>query len=120
MKLIPLFPRAILRVASRYAAAAALVILCGGVPVAGQAQNSVVPQTRVQAPWSAPVGHRQPSAADLPPDVLRDEGMSPRGMNQQPGAPAPGAPRADASPEHREQHGYGEPLDEGLRICREC
>jgi hypothetical protein len=119
MKLIPLFPRAILRLASRYAIAAVLVTLWSGAPVAVQAQNSLVPQTNVQAPWSAPVGHRQPSASDLPPDVLHDEGMSPRGTNQQPGAPAPGA-SPDVSREQREQHVYRGPLDDGLRICRGC
>jgi cell division protein FtsN len=119
MKPFSFVSRAIVRPASQYAVAAVLVTLWSGVPFAVRAQSSLVPQTNAQAPWSAPVGHRQPSASDLPPDVLRDEGMRTQGMNQQPAPPAHGAP-PDVAREQRDQHVHPGPPDDDMRICREC
>jgi len=119
MQVTLLLGSAILGLASRYAVAMVLVAFWSGLPVAVQAQNSLVPQANLQGPWQAPVGHRQPSPSDLPPDVLRDEGMSPQGTNQQPGTPAHGAP-PDVARERPGQHVLPGPLDDDLRICRGC
>ena len=65
-----------------------LVTAWTGISAAAFAQSVSLPQTMGQGRMSAPIGHRQPRAQDLPPDVLREEGMSPR-----PPAPAPDASR---------------------------
>jgi hypothetical protein len=86
-----------------------------GIPVAAFAQSASLPQTIGQGRMSAPIGHRQPRAQDLPPDVLRDEGMT-----RQPPEPAPTAlPEALRNQGDRRAHltPFG---DEDLRICREC
>ena len=54
----------------------------------GQADDDIAP-----AVWQAPVGHRQPSAKDVPPKVEEDLGIR--------------------SPED-------EAIDRKLRICRDC
>ncbi|HEY3658006.1 MAG TPA: hypothetical protein VGL34_23770 [Steroidobacteraceae bacterium] len=65
----------------------------------------------------APIGHRQPTAQDLPPDVLRDEGMLHAPTLQRPQVPnlTPGGLNdtgsAPAAPDQ---------LDKELQICRDC
>jgi hypothetical protein len=90
------------RFAARCAIAVVSVTLWSGMPVAVRAQGYPVPQTNRQCPLPAPVGHRQPRAQDLPPDVLRDEDMA---------RPAPGGRRSRSDG----------PFEGGdLRICRGC
>jgi hypothetical protein len=82
-----------------------------GISAAAFAQSTSLPQTIGRGRMSAPIGHRQPRAQDLPPDVLRAEGMTPR-----PPAPAP-----DASRHQGDQRAGQAPsghLD--LQICRRC
>jgi len=94
------------------AVAVILVTTWSGIPAAAFAQSVSLPQTSGQGRMSAPIGHRQPRAQDLPPDILRDEGMT-----RQPPDPAPPT-LPDAS---RDQGAGRTPLgDEGLRICRQC
>jgi hypothetical protein len=97
--------------AARYAVAVALVTACSGISAAALAQSDPLPQTNGQGRMSAPIGHRQPRAQDLPPDVLRDEGMTRR-----PPEPAP-TRQPDASLDQGDQRA---PLDDDLRICRQC
>jgi hypothetical protein len=100
---------------ARYAIAVILVTACSGISAAALAQSDPLSLTNGQGRMSAPIGHRQPRAQDLPPDVLRDEGMS-----RHPPEPAPTA-LPDAL---RDQGGQGAGLtpfgDENLQICREC
>jgi hypothetical protein len=71
------------------------------------------------AVFTAPVGHRQPRAADLPSGVLRDEGMArtrnpamppqrsqPKGQTSDPSSGSPGD--------------YLWPPGEDLQLCRGC
>ena len=82
--------------AARYAVAVVLVTACGGISAPALAQSDPLPQMNGQGPWPAPIGHRQPRAQDLPPDVLRHEGMT----RQAPGRTPSG--------------------DLNLQICRQC
>jgi hypothetical protein len=97
------------------ALAAILVTTWSGTSATAFAQSVSLPQATEQGRMSAPIGHRQPRAQDLPPDVLRDEGMT-----RHPPEPAPTA-LPDAL---RDQGGQGAGLtpfgDENLQICREC
>jgi hypothetical protein len=95
---------------AKSAIAAILIITANGMSVAAWAQSDPVPQTNVHRPLPAPVGHRQPHAWDLPPDVLRHEGMS-----QLPPEAAPAA-RSDTSPD---QTGRA-PFDDDMQVCRGC
>jgi hypothetical protein len=94
-----------------YAFTVILVTALSGTSTATLAQSNSLPQSTGQGRMSAPIGHRQPRAQDLPPDVLRDEGMTP-----QPPEPAPDA--------LREQGGQGASRvpfgDDELQICRQC
>jgi hypothetical protein len=77
--------------------------------------NRTLPPTIGQGPLPAPIGHRQPRAQDLPPDVLRDEGMT-----RQPPEPAP-ASRPEASRDRGDRRASQTPLgDNQLQICRGC
>jgi hypothetical protein len=77
--------------------------------------NSPSPPTIGQGPMPAPIGHRQPRPQDLPPDVLRDEGMT-----RQPPEPAP-ASRPDASRDAGDRNADRTPFsDNSLQICRQC
>jgi hypothetical protein len=93
-----------------------LVTAWSGMPAAVSAQSAgPSPQMTVQGLWPAPTGHRQPHAWDLPPDVLRDEGMSARSPE-----PAP-SKQPDTSRHGVDQHAGGAPFsDEQLKICRGC
>jgi hypothetical protein len=71
--------------------------------------QSALPQTIGQGRMSAPIGHRQPRAQDLPPDVLRDEGMTRR-------PPAPDASRHQGD----QRVGQAPSGDLDLQICRQC
>jgi hypothetical protein len=66
-----------------------LVLTSVASPDAATAQSAAVPAVRLPAP----IGHRQPRAQDLPPNVRRDE--------------------AGATAEQRA-------LDKKLEICRNC
>jgi hypothetical protein len=96
------------RVAS--AAAAILVIVGVALPVPAQAQST-------PGPMQAPIGHRQPRAQDLPPDVLRDEGMA-----QPPTAHQPQAPTLPPDRSHNTGNAQAgrSKLDKSLQICRGC
>jgi hypothetical protein len=100
---------------ARYAVAVVLVTACGGISAAALAQSDPFPQTNGQGRMSAPIGHRQPRAQDLPPDVLRAEGMT-----RQAPEPAP-TKLPDASRHQGDQRAGRTPaggLD--LQICRQC
>jgi hypothetical protein len=84
------------------------------MPTAVLAQTNSLPQMNRQGPLPAPIGHRQPRAQDLPPDVLRDEGMT-----QTPPEPAL-SERLDASRNQPDRRVPRTPVDDELRICREC
>jgi hypothetical protein len=100
------------RFAARCAIAVASVTLWSSMPLVVRAQGYPVPQTNVQGPLPTPVGHRQPRAQDLPPDVLRDEGMARH---------APEAAPATQPNSGEQGSRSGGPFEGGdLRICREC
>jgi hypothetical protein len=94
----------------RYAAAVILVTAWSGLSAAALAQSDPAPATNGLGRMSAPIGHRQPRAQDLPPDVLRDEGMTRRPPEPAP-TTVPGASR---------EQGDQTMLDQDLRICRQC
>jgi hypothetical protein len=97
-----------------FAVATILVTTWSGLSAAAFAQ-SALPQTVGQGRMSAPIGHRQPRAQDLPPDVLRDEGMT-----RQPPEPAP-TMLPDASRDQDGRRAQPTPFgEEDLRICRQC
>ena len=76
--------------------AAALIALClANAPSIALAQPSNTPPAALvrHAAWTAPVGTRQPTEADLPPNLRRDEGA--------------------ATPRQRQ-------FDQSLTICRNC
>jgi hypothetical protein len=103
------------RPGARCAAAVILVAACSGIPATVLAQSDPLPQTNVQGPMPAPIGHRQPRAQDLPPDVLRDEGM-----NRQLAAPASTMP-PDASRDQGDRRAGRMPFGyDDLQICRQC
>jgi hypothetical protein len=93
-----------------FAVATILVTAWSGLSAAAFAQ-SALPQTIGQGRMSAPIGHRQPRAQDLPPDVLRDEGMTRR-----PPEPAPDASRHQGD----QRVGQAPSGDLDLQICRQC
>ena len=96
------------------AVATLLVTAWSGLSAAAFAQ-SALPQTIGQGRLSAPIGHRQPRAQDLPPDVLRDEGMTRR-----PPEPAP-TTLPDASHDQGDRSAHLTPFDDdNLRICSQC
>jgi hypothetical protein len=100
---------------ARYAMAVILVAACSGIPAASLAQSDPLPPVSGKGPLPAPVGHRQPRAQDLPPDVLRDEGMTRR--------PPEAAPTIlpDASRDRGDQSAGQVPFDnKELQICRGC
>jgi hypothetical protein len=99
---------------ARYAIAMILVTACSGISAAALAQSDPLSLTNGQGRMSAPIGHRQPRAQDLPPDVLREEGMT-----RQPPEPAP-TERPDASLGQGDQRASRTPLDDDLQICRQC
>jgi hypothetical protein len=103
------------RPAAWCAAALILVTAWSGLPATVLAQSGSLPQVNAPGPLPAPIGHRQPRAQDLPPDVLRAEGMSPR-----PPEPAP-TTRPDASRDQVDGRAAQTPLDDNqLQICRGC
>ena len=98
-----------------YAMAVILVAAWSGIPAAALAQSAPLPQVTGKGPLPAPVGHRQPRAQDLPPDVLREEGMA-----QPPAEPAPTI-LPDASRDRGDQSVGQAPFDnKELQICRGC
>jgi hypothetical protein len=99
---------------ARYAIAVILVAVCSGISAAALAQSDPLSLTNGQGRMSAPIGHRQPRAQDLPPDVLRDEGMTRR-----PPEPVPTG-RSDTSLDQGDQRAGRTPLEDDLRICRQC
>jgi hypothetical protein len=100
------------RLVARCAMALVPVVLWSTMPVAASAQSGLAPQTNFHGPFPAPIGHRQPRAQDLPPDVLRDEGMARQ---------APEPPPASRPKSGRQGSGSGGPFGGGdLRICRQC
>lgn len=94
----------------RYAVAVILVTAWSGLSVAALAQSDPAPATNGLGRMSAPIGHRQPRAQDLPPDVLRDEGMTRR----------PPEPPPTTLPDAAGAQGDQTSLDQDLRICRQC
>ena len=99
----------------RYAIAVILVAAWSGMPAAALAQSDPLPQVTGKGPLPAPVGHRQPRAQDLPPDVLRDEGMT-----RQPPEPVPTI-LPDASRDRGDPRAGPAPFDnKQLQICRRC
>jgi hypothetical protein len=103
------------RPAAGCAVALILVTVWSGLPATALAQSGPLPQMKAPGPIQAPIGHRQPRARDLPPDVLRSEGMSPR-----PPEPAP-TTRPDASRDQVDGRAAQTPLDDNqLQICRGC
>ena len=76
--------------------------------------QSALPQTIGQGRMSAPIGHRQPRAQDLPPDVLRDEGMTRQSPEPEPGI------RPDAPRQQGDQGASRMPFGDDLQICRQC
>jgi hypothetical protein len=86
-----------------------LVAVEVALPVPARAQS-------FPAPMPAPIGHRQPRAQDLPPDVLRDEGMQRRTAHE------PQAPTLPANGSHNTGNAQAgrSKLDQSLQICRGC
>jgi hypothetical protein len=99
---------------ARYAFAVILVTAWSGISAAVLAQSDPLPQTNGQGRMSAPIGHRQPRAQDLPPDVLRDEGMTRQSPEPEPGI-RPDAPRQQGDPGASRM-----PFGDDLKICRQC
>jgi hypothetical protein len=66
-----------------------------GIPFLG----SPIPSAMAQVVPQAPVGHRQPTIRDLPPDVAREEG------------------RSESQPTQENQK---DNIDRGLKTCRGC
>jgi hypothetical protein len=97
------------------AAAVILVTAWSGLPTTVSAQSNPLPQMNVQGPMNAPIGHRQPRAQDLPPDVLRAEGM-----NRQPPEPAPAMRPNELRDPGRRNAGRLPFGDAELQICRQC
>jgi hypothetical protein len=97
-----------------YAFAVILVTAWSGTSAVTLAQSDPLPQTNGQGRMSAPIGHRQPRAQDLPPDVLRDEGMT-----RLPPEPAPST-LPGASREQGGQRASRMPFGDDLQICRQC
>jgi len=93
------------------AVAVVLVTAWSGISGAAFAQSTSSPQTIGQGRLSAPIGHRQPRAQDLPPDVLREEGMSRFAPE-----PAPDASRHQGD----QRAGQASSGDLDLQICRQC
>ena len=93
---------------ARYAFAAILLTAWSGISAVALAQ------TNGQGRMSAPIGHRQPRVQDLPPDVLRKEGIT-----RLP-EPAPTTP-PDAQRDQADGRA-GETTFGGtqLQICRGC
>jgi hypothetical protein len=92
--------------------AASLALFTIGAVMSGPAQAESTPH-----PMPAPIGHRQPTARDLPPDVLRDEGMLPAPtlhQRQAPTLPPGGLSNSGGARAGRSQ------LDKELQICRDC
>jgi hypothetical protein len=105
---------------ARYAVAVILVAAWSGIPAAALAQRDPLPQVNGKGPLPAPVGHRQPRAQDLPPDVLRDEGMTRRPPEPAPTI-LPDASLPDASGDRGDQSAGQVPFDnKELQICRGC
>jgi hypothetical protein len=103
------------RPGARCVAAVIIVMAWSGLPATVLAQSDLLPQMRVPGPMQAPIGHRQPRAQDLPPDVLRYEGMNPR-----PPEPA-STTRPDASRGQAGRRAGRTPFgDNQLQICRGC
>jgi hypothetical protein len=103
------------RLVAGCAVAVILVTAWSSIPATALAQSGPLPQTNGLGPLPAPIGHRQPRAQDLPPDVLRDEGMS-----RQPSEPAP-TMRPDASRDQGYRRAGRMPsIDDDLQICRGC
>jgi hypothetical protein len=98
------------RLVVRCAMALVPVVLWSAMPLAASAQGDLGPRTNLHGPFPAPVGHRQPRVQDLPPDVLRDEGITPR---------APEPPPASQSKSGRQGSRSGGPFGD-LRICSKC
>lgn len=58
-----------------FAAGLAVFIVAGAtLSSAALAQGNAAPKSNSQPRTEAPIGHRQPRTADLPPSVARDEG----------------------------------------------
>lgn len=84
--------------AMRTIVVASVVIAVGlagenSIALAHQGSAPALPANREASVWPAPVGHRQPTPADLPPSMRRDEGAT--------------------SPGQRD-------FDRSLDICRDC
>jgi hypothetical protein len=92
--------------------AATLALVTIGAVMSGPAQAQGTPH-----PMPAPIGHRQPTAQDLPRDVLRDEGMLPAPTLHQPQAPT--LPPGGLNNSGGAQAGRSQ-LDKELQICRDC
>jgi hypothetical protein len=53
--------------------------MAGALYIAGPSATALAQQSPETGVWPAPVGHRQPTRADLPPATRRDEGaVTPR------------------------------------------
>jgi hypothetical protein len=96
----------------RFALVAATILIVVGVTlaVAAHAESTL-------GPMPAPVGHRQPRAQDLPPKVLREEGMvrppaEPQGETT--------AQRINGSQDTGKPPAGPSTLDKELQICRGC
>jgi hypothetical protein len=85
--------------------------------VAGVALSATAQAQSTQGPMQAPIGHRQPRAQDLPPDVLRDEGMARSPINRQSQAPALPPDRPHDVGKARTSRST---LDKDLQISRGC
>ena len=97
------------------AVAVILVTAWSGIPATALAQSNPLPQTHGLGPIPAPTGHRQPRVQDLPPDVLRHEGI-----NRPPPEPVP-TMRPDASRDQVDGRAGRTPFgDDNLQICRGC
>ena len=97
------------------AIAVILVTAWSGISTVALAQSDPLRQPNGQGRMSAPIGHRQPRAQDLPPDVLREEGMT-RQLPEPATTTLPDAQRDQANG-RAGQRTFG---DNQPQICRGC
>ena len=99
---------------------AAMVAMVTGHALAQQEPASPVPpRISVQGPAvmpQAPVGHRQPTLSDLPPDLAREQ----RSGLSKPEPTESGEPTTTASRKGKPNTPSRGMIDEWLRICRGC
>jgi hypothetical protein len=94
------------------------VCLVGSLPGPALANDQPAAPRILRVVFPAPVGHRQPTARDLPPDVLRDENMKPPAGEAQSQSQAQPQSKGRDAPAGNDNALW--PRGEDLQICRGC